>query len=37
MLDGEMIDEATRKLALVAAARGRAAGLPRTTRFHPPA
>ena len=27
-LDGEMIDEATRKLALVAAARGRAAGLP---------
>jgi len=36
-LDGEMIDEATRKLALVAAARGRAAGLPRTTRFHPPA
>jgi citrate lyase subunit beta/citryl-CoA lyase len=37
MLDGEMIDEASRKLALVAAARGRAAGLSRTTRFHPPA
>jgi citrate lyase subunit beta/citryl-CoA lyase len=30
MLDGEMIDEASRKLALVAAARGRAAGLHRT-------
>jgi citrate lyase subunit beta / citryl-CoA lyase len=37
MLDGEMIDEASRKLALVAAARGRAAGLTRTTRFTPPA
>jgi citrate lyase subunit beta / citryl-CoA lyase len=36
-LDGEMIDEATRKLALVAAARGRAAGLARTSRFEPPA
>jgi citrate lyase subunit beta/citryl-CoA lyase len=36
-LDGEMIDEATRKLALVAAARGRAAGLVRTSRFEPPA
>jgi citrate lyase subunit beta / citryl-CoA lyase len=36
-LDGEMIDEASRKLALVAAARGRAAGLARTTRFQPPA
>jgi len=35
MLDGEMIDEASRKLALVAAARGRAAGLPRTTSFQP--
>lgn len=31
MLDGEMIDEASRKLALVAAARGRAAGLRRTS------
>jgi citrate lyase subunit beta/citryl-CoA lyase len=30
MLDGEMLDEASRKLALVAAARGRAAGLSRT-------
>jgi citrate lyase subunit beta/citryl-CoA lyase len=36
-LDGEMIDEATRKLALVAVARGRAAGLTRTTRFTPSA
>jgi citrate lyase subunit beta / citryl-CoA lyase len=36
MLDGEMIDEASRKLALVAAARGRAAGLARTSTFHPP-
>jgi citrate lyase subunit beta / citryl-CoA lyase len=35
MLDGEMIDEASRKLALVAAARGRAAGLRRTLTFHP--
>ncbi len=34
-LDGEMIDEATRKLAQVTAARGRAAGLTRTTRFTP--
>ena len=31
MLDGEMIDEASRKLAMVAAARGRAAGLRRTS------
>ena len=37
MLDGEMIDEASRKLALVTAARGRAAGLRRTVRFEPPA
>jgi citrate lyase subunit beta / citryl-CoA lyase len=35
-LDGEMIDEASRKLALVTAARGRAAGLARTQRFEPP-
>ena len=35
-LDGEMIDEATRKLALVAVARGRAAGLARTSKFRPP-
>ncbi len=36
-LDGEMIDEASRKLALTAVARGRAAGLSRTSRFEPPA
>src|SRR5215469_3408988 len=36
MLDGEMIDEASRKLAMVAAARGRAAGLQRIRRFEPP-
>ena len=35
-LDGEMIDEASRKLAEVASARGRAAGLRRTTQFTPP-
>ena len=35
MLDGAMIDEASRKLALVAAARGRAAGLIRTREFRP--
>jgi citrate lyase subunit beta/citryl-CoA lyase len=35
MLDGDMIDEASRKLALVAAARGRAAGLQRTQEFRP--
>jgi citrate lyase subunit beta / citryl-CoA lyase len=35
MLDGEMIDEATRKLALATATAGRAAGLARTRRFHP--
>jgi citrate lyase subunit beta / citryl-CoA lyase len=36
MLDGEMIDEASRKLALVSAARGRAAGMLRTRSFEPP-
>jgi len=36
MLNGEMIDAASRKLAQVAAARGRAAGLVRTRRFDPP-
>jgi citrate lyase subunit beta/citryl-CoA lyase len=36
MLEGEMIDEASRKLALVAAANGRAAGLRRSQRFEPP-
>jgi citrate lyase subunit beta/citryl-CoA lyase len=35
LVDGEMIDEASRKLALVAAARGRAAGLLRTREFRP--
>jgi citrate lyase subunit beta/citryl-CoA lyase len=37
MLGDEMIDEASRKLALVAAAKGRAAGLSRSRRFEPPA
>ena len=36
LLNGEMIDEASRKLAMVAAARGRAAGLIRTSWFQPP-
>jgi citrate lyase subunit beta/citryl-CoA lyase len=36
MLDGQMIDEASRKLALAVAARGRAAGLARTREFRPP-
>jgi citrate lyase subunit beta / citryl-CoA lyase len=36
ILDGEMIDEASRKMALVAAAKGRAAGMARTRRFEPP-
>jgi citrate lyase subunit beta / citryl-CoA lyase len=36
MLDGEMIDEASRKMAMVAVARGRAAGLSTTARFEPP-
>jgi citrate lyase subunit beta / citryl-CoA lyase len=36
MLDGEMIDEASRKMAHIAAARGRAAGLARTQRYEPP-
>jgi citrate lyase subunit beta/citryl-CoA lyase len=35
LLDGEMIDEATRKLALAVAVKGRAAGLTRTQRFPP--
>ena len=34
MLDGEMIDEASRKLALMAAVRGRAAGLQRSRAEH---
>jgi citrate lyase subunit beta/citryl-CoA lyase len=35
LLDGQMIDEASRKLALVTAARGRAAGLTPTRAFTP--
>ncbi len=37
MLGDEMIDEASRKMALVIAAKGRAAGLARTSKFEPPA
>jgi citrate lyase subunit beta/citryl-CoA lyase len=36
MLGDEMIDEASRKMALVVAAKGRAAGLARATSFQPP-
>ncbi len=36
MLGDEMIDEASRKMALVIAGKGRAAGLTRTSRFTPP-
>jgi citrate lyase subunit beta/citryl-CoA lyase len=36
MLGDEMIDEASRKMALVIAAKGRAAGLERTKHFEPP-
>ena len=36
MLGDEMIDEASRKMALVVAAQGRAAGLARTSRYDPP-
>jgi citrate lyase subunit beta/citryl-CoA lyase len=35
MLDGEMIDEASSKLALATATKGRAAGLRRTQQFRP--
>ncbi|GAA2142386.1 HpcH/HpaI aldolase/citrate lyase family protein [Actinomadura napierensis] len=35
-LGDEMIDEASRKMALVVAAKGRAAGMARTKRFDPP-
>jgi citrate lyase subunit beta / citryl-CoA lyase len=35
MLGDEMIDEASRKMALVIAAKGRAAGMTRTSRFTP--
>ncbi|MFW6691230.1 HpcH/HpaI aldolase/citrate lyase family protein [Streptomyces sp. MAR4 CNX-425] len=36
MLGDEMIDEASRKMALVVSGKGRAAGLTRTTAFTPP-
>lgn len=36
MLGDEMIDEASRKMAAVIAAKGRAAGLSRTSKFTPP-
>ena len=36
MLGDEMIDEASRKIALVLSAKGRAAGMHRTTAFTPP-
>ncbi len=36
MLGDEMIDEASRKMATVIAAKGRAAGMARTTTFSPP-
>jgi citrate lyase subunit beta / citryl-CoA lyase len=36
MIGDEMIDEASRKMALVIAAKGRAAGLSRTSSFTPP-
>jgi citrate lyase subunit beta/citryl-CoA lyase len=37
MLGDEMIDEASRKMAIVIAAKGRAAGMSRTQTFTPPA
>ena len=36
MLGDEMIDEASRKMALVISSKGRAAGMTRTTTFEPP-
>ena len=36
MLGDEMIDEASRKMALVIAGKGRAAGMSRTSSFTPP-
>ncbi len=36
MLGDEMIDEASRKMALVVAGKGRAAGMHRTSKFEPP-
>jgi citrate lyase subunit beta/citryl-CoA lyase len=37
MLGDEMIDEASRKMALVVAGKGRAAGMERRQRWEPPA
>ncbi|MGH3747008.1 MAG: CoA ester lyase, partial [Micromonosporaceae bacterium] len=37
MLGDEMIDEASRKMAVVVAAKGRSAGMRRTSAFTPPA
>ncbi len=36
MLGDEMIDEASRKMALVVSGKGRAAGMKRTSTFEPP-
>jgi citrate lyase subunit beta/citryl-CoA lyase len=36
MIGDEMIDEASRKMALVIAGKGRAAGMARTSKFEPP-
>jgi citrate lyase subunit beta/citryl-CoA lyase len=36
MLGDEMIDEASRKMAVVIAGKGRAAGMARTQTFTPP-
>jgi citrate lyase subunit beta/citryl-CoA lyase len=36
MLGEEMIDEASRKMALVISGKGRAAGMQRTSSFQPP-
>jgi citrate lyase subunit beta/citryl-CoA lyase len=36
MLGDEMIDEASRKMALVIAGKGRAAGMQRSQTFEPP-
>jgi citrate lyase subunit beta / citryl-CoA lyase len=36
MLGDEMIDEASRKMALVVAGKGRAAGMARIISFQPP-
>jgi citrate lyase subunit beta/citryl-CoA lyase len=36
MLGDEMIDEASRKMALVISGKGRSAGLSRTKHFTPP-